>query len=151
MSQYGFLELASVSRASVCLGNVQEKKDCGKQWYEFMSKQFMQCPFRFLSFLTHKQAEIFHMSSKRLMLYVALPVKCNENIHTTSWFRACRHHVHITHSLSYNTFYIHNRFNMLEVKALLHVMQLMARMHHICMASPPPPRKKMSHAHILHE
>lgn len=47
-----------------------------------MSKQFMQCPIRFLSFLTHKQAEIFHMSSKRLMLYVALPVKCHENIHT---------------------------------------------------------------------
>lgn len=81
MSQYGFLELDSIKQASVCLGTIQEKKYCGKQGSEFMSKQSMYCPFHFLSFLTHKHAEIFHMSSKRRMLYGALPVKCNENIH----------------------------------------------------------------------
>ncbi len=150
MSQYGFLELASVRRALVCLGNVQEKKDCGKQWYEFMSKQFMQCPFRFLSFLTHKQAEIFHeQQTSDVVCCTSSQMQWKHSHGHDS--ELCRHHVHITHCLSYNTFYIHNRFNMLEVKALLHVMQLMAHMHHICMASPPPSRKKMSHAHILHE
>lgn len=39
---------------------------------------------------------------------------------------------------------------MLEVKALLHEIQLMACVHRICTTSPPSARKKMSHACIFY-